>query len=492
MTSSLDTIVDFLIKANPTIFVPDATAVQKFQQWVEKQQYSPFDYPKISRVEVEPSDTAHEAQLRTSRQSGLPQKPATYPKYIMERPPKTKEGPQPDGLQKEIPEPQAAPGEGSSEKTLQFSKDKSVQKDGTGGGAGDSGSSASGVGTVATSADPGIFTPTAGGDSKRRLVKSDIPLSTKALVIDPQGRILTLKDAYSDWQDLPGGHVDSSESPEEALKRELHEEIGLEVEDPQEFDMTGSVKIGKDKHPVLFYVVHAHGEPKLSKEHTSYKWTGPQDLDGLNLGQFRPIINKWFSLKKSDNVYEWVDNMVFKAKAETKPVEFSSLDKADEFNTLHNGRWFSVLTPEERSSYNYYTADGYKHLNKYLRGYPYGRRDREELQRHVTNLDSAIRKYTFPHDTIVYRGIRHQNLDELVGKTATDKGYVSTTLHPSIARLFAATSTHHHVARILIPGGTHVGVGNRSENELLLPRNTRIHFTRSAGVIHGRVLSHYE
>jgi len=53
-----------------------------------------------------------------------------------------------------------------------------------------------------------------------------------AIIKDKEGRIMLTKRAYNPWKgklDLPGGFVDPDESAETALKRELKEELGVEI-----------------------------------------------------------------------------------------------------------------------------------------------------------------------------------------------------------------------------------------------------------------------
>jgi ADP-ribose pyrophosphatase YjhB (NUDIX family) len=50
------------------------------------------------------------------------------------------------------------------------------------------------------------------------------------LFLDDAGRVLLVRPTYKpDW-DIPGGYVESGESPRDACVREIYEELGLRVE----------------------------------------------------------------------------------------------------------------------------------------------------------------------------------------------------------------------------------------------------------------------
>jgi 8-oxo-dGTP diphosphatase len=73
------------------------------------------------------------------------------------------------------------------------------------------------------------------GSARRRLVslgQRRFTVTAGALIFDDIGRILLLEHVFrpdSGWG-IPGGFLGKGEQPEEALKRELREEVGLEVE----------------------------------------------------------------------------------------------------------------------------------------------------------------------------------------------------------------------------------------------------------------------
>jgi len=70
---------------------------------------------------------------------------------------------------------------------------------------------------------------------KRLIVKPVIPTATNhtlgvgAVVIDDD-KLLVIKDRIWQKYKLPGGHIDDSENISNALKREVYEETGIEVE----------------------------------------------------------------------------------------------------------------------------------------------------------------------------------------------------------------------------------------------------------------------
>lgn len=75
----------------------------------------------------------------------------------------------------------------------------------------------------------------------------------RALLTDPAGRIALVRHHYIAGWYLPGGGVDKNESAEEAIRRELAEEVGLaDVEIAGLLGVYHNRSQAKDDHVVVF------------------------------------------------------------------------------------------------------------------------------------------------------------------------------------------------------------------------------------------------
>jgi 8-oxo-dGTP diphosphatase len=115
-------------------------------------------------------------------------------------------------------------------------------------------------------------------------------VGVKALVTNSEGKILLLKatEGFHDahW-DLPGGRIEDTQTPEEALCREIAEEIGVaEVSDIKfhsgcisnfelNFDDLGTVGLVLMAYEVK---IPESAAIVLSDEHTDYEWVERADL----------------------------------------------------------------------------------------------------------------------------------------------------------------------------------------------------------------------
>jgi 8-oxo-dGTP diphosphatase len=125
-----------------------------------------------------------------------------------------------------------------------------------------------------------------------RLFEQRFTVTAGAIVTDDRERILLLKHTFragSGWG-IPGGFIKKGEQPEEALRRELREEIGLELEQA-EIALVRNLK--KPKQVEIIFRCRPRGMPgRRSLEIKSAEWFALDRLPpGLSQDQ-RKLINR--------------------------------------------------------------------------------------------------------------------------------------------------------------------------------------------------------
>jgi 8-oxo-dGTP pyrophosphatase MutT (NUDIX family) len=90
--------------------------------------------------------------------------------------------------------------------------------------------------------------------------------------------------------DIVGGHLEPGETPEQAMRREVHEETGWTVSTilatVGEIAYTGDDGIERTETDFLVRVDGDLDRPCLEQgKHTEFRWLGPDDLDVLDINQ---------------------------------------------------------------------------------------------------------------------------------------------------------------------------------------------------------------
>lgn len=104
-----------------------------------------------------------------------------------------------------------------------------------------------------------------------------------AVIRDGEGRIFATQRGYGPYKDgweFPGGKIEPGETPEEALKREIREELDAEIEVGES---AGRIEYDYPEFHLsmdCFFCVLLSGAPIL-KEHEAAKWLSREELDSV-------------------------------------------------------------------------------------------------------------------------------------------------------------------------------------------------------------------
>ena len=105
-----------------------------------------------------------------------------------------------------------------------------------------------------------------------RLTHTRFTVTAGAIIFNDQKQVLLLKHRFragSGWG-LPGGFLERGEQPIEALRRDLREEIGLEVEDVEVFEARS---FKKPKQVEVLFRARANADVKpLTMEVERAEW----------------------------------------------------------------------------------------------------------------------------------------------------------------------------------------------------------------------------
>ncbi len=104
-----------------------------------------------------------------------------------------------------------------------------------------------------------------------------------------KGKVLVLRRATADefaergsWT-LPGGRVEVSESPNDAVLREVKEETGLDVEIIKPIKVWSGTRGNVWRIGIDYLCKVVGGDVRLSLEHDDYAWASSRDLGRMHV-----------------------------------------------------------------------------------------------------------------------------------------------------------------------------------------------------------------
>ena len=116
-----------------------------------------------------------------------------------------------------------------------------------------------------------------------------------AAIIRKEGRIFATQRGYGEWKDwweFPGGKMEPGETPEEALKREIREELSTEIR-VDELLCTVEYDYPKFHLTLHCYLCSLVTEALHLNEHEAARWLANDELDSVKwLPADREVIEK--------------------------------------------------------------------------------------------------------------------------------------------------------------------------------------------------------
>lgn len=105
-----------------------------------------------------------------------------------------------------------------------------------------------------------------------------------AAIIRKGGKIFATQRGYGEWKDwweFPGGKMEPGETPEEALKREINEELSADIS-VDEFLCTVEYDYSTFHLTMHCYLCSLLTDALHLNEHEAARWLTPDSLDSVN------------------------------------------------------------------------------------------------------------------------------------------------------------------------------------------------------------------
>ena len=133
-----------------------------------------------------------------------------------------------------------------------------------------------------------------------------------AAIIRKEDKIFATQRGYGEWKDwweFPGGKMEVGETPEEALKREIHEELSAEI-NVGELLTTVEYDYPKFHLTMHCYLCSLVGEALHLNEHEAARWLTKDELNSVKWLPADEIVID----KMKERIGEWTLSLTHEAR----------------------------------------------------------------------------------------------------------------------------------------------------------------------------------
>ncbi len=105
-----------------------------------------------------------------------------------------------------------------------------------------------------------------------------------AAIFCENGKILATQRGYGkykDWWEFPGGKIEAGENPEQALEREIREELDCRIR-IERFFMTTEYDYPEFHLSMDCFICHEEGGGMTFLEHEAARWVAPSEFGELH------------------------------------------------------------------------------------------------------------------------------------------------------------------------------------------------------------------
>ena len=129
---------------------------------------------------------------------------------------------------------------------------------------------------------------------------NELHFASKCVILNKENKFLVLRRTnYSncgrDKWDFPGGSVNQDEDVNESIKRELREELQIEIENPKVFKISSGKGIPSGQFIFVLFaskILNVKKGIKLSNEHSEYKWISLDEIDDYDFYLRKSIMDE--------------------------------------------------------------------------------------------------------------------------------------------------------------------------------------------------------